>query len=691
MRININFLSQFINLEHENIIPRNVTREKKREILKELFASIGMETSEIIDFNGKDVFEIEITPNRPDWLSHFGVARDMHSRLPELIFSPLSVADRQFNFKNEDFIINIEDQQDCGRYTGCIVRDIEVKESSPEVKDLLESFGLRPINNIVDISNMIVMTMGQPIHMFDLEKLQGNEINIRRAKQGEKILLLDEQEVDLSHDFLVIADKSEPVALAGIMGGLLSGVTSKTKNILIESAYFNPVVIRKVAKKLGIKSDASYRFERGADIMIPPTALRMALDMIEKSLNKKLSITYFDDRFPAGFTSKSVELDKNYPSEYSGIDIGKNISEQILRDLGFKLQNRGDKWTVDVPSYRVDIYGKQDLVEEICRIYGYDRLISQIPNTLNSSFKIDSRRELIQKIRNHLTSIGFFEVINYIFLSEEENGFFSKKDNSVEIQNPLGKEFQMLRKSLIPGLIKNSVYNFNQSINGINLFEFGYQYRIEGNEIQEKEILALSASGEYQKPNWKEKEGQDLDFFMFKSLVATLFRRLSVDFKLKKSVSDFLEKECSFLVLANGFEIGYMGRLKKEISDWYKINNPVLVAEMRLSKIAACVKDRPFKMWNKFPSSSRDFSFLIDKKITYDKLIDLIEECKPDSLENYELFDYYRGKGIPKNKISLSMSFSYRDKSRTLTNEEINLMHEKLVEKLKTRLNLVQR
>ncbi|MCK4836478.1 MAG: hypothetical protein KAT17_07565, partial [Candidatus Aminicenantes bacterium] len=340
MRINIDYLKQFLNIEDAKIISKHLSRAQKRDVWKELFASVGLETTEIIDFKGKDIFEIEITPNRPDWLSHYGVARDLHSKLPELDFHTPNITDRKFEKNKDNFTINIENKDDCGRYIACIIRNIEVKESTEGIKELLESFGLRPINNFVDVSNLIVTTIGHPIHMFDLDKLKGNEINIRRAQKGEGIGLLDGKEIELNEDFLVIADRSNPVALAGIMGGEYSGVTQETRNILIESAYFNPAVIRKAAKKIGIKSEASFRFERGADILIPPPAINMALDMIEKSESHSLDISYYDDRFPADFVPKKIQLDKIYPSAYSGIQISENIAFKILIDLGFGLDDR---------------------------------------------------------------------------------------------------------------------------------------------------------------------------------------------------------------------------------------------------------------------------------------------------------------------------------------------------------------
>lgn len=692
MRINCQYLQRFINIHDKSIIPDKVSGSEKRKIWKELLASIGMETTEVIDFKGQDIFDIEITPNRPDWLSHVGVARDLHAKLPSLKFKGIEVRDRTLGPNRTPFGIHIQDPDDCGRYIGCIVRHVQVKESSAETKALLESLGLRPINNIVDISNLVVMTLGHPIHIFDLDRLQGDEINIRRAHKGEKMMLLDGQQIEMGDDFLVIADGSEPVALAGIMGGEDSGVTGNTSNIFIESAYFNPSIVRKEARKTGIRSDASYRFERGADILIPPDALKWALDLIEDSMGRPLDVSYYHDHFPSGFTPKVITLSKTYPSNYSGIPIGHTVTTQVLTDLGFGLKDSGDHWDVTVPSFRTpNIDGKEDLVEEIIRIHGYERLTSEIPRTVTWMVKPNPVRELKHKMAQHLNSIGFYEAINYIFTSPEDKAFLDQDKDYVQITNPLGKDFSILRQSLFPGLLKNIQLNFNHSTTGVGLFEYGNRFWQEKDEIHEKEMLALCASGEYQKGNWRNRKGQDFDFFVFKSLLFSLFSKLKMSVKLKKDANQIFDRHCSFSVLVGEERIGQMGELDQEIRIGYQLEKPVMLAEFGIADIQSRIQAGTFRMWNIYPSSSRDFSFLMDRDVTYSQLEDAIQRNKPDALEDFTLFDRYQGKGIPGDKISLSMSFSYSHKNRTLKNEEINEMHNRLINRLTKTFDLIQR
>ncbi len=684
MRINAEYLREFVNVD-----PARVD-------LKELLDSIGIEAEEIFDCGGQKAFELEVTPNRPDWLSHYGVAREIHAKLPHLELSFPELYELKDEIKKEEFSINIENSQDCGRYTGCVVRNIEVAESSSQVKTLLKSLGLRPINNIVDISNLVVMTLGQPIHIFDLDKLTGKEINVRRGRPGEKMKLLDEREIELDEGFLVIAGQEYPVALAGIMGGYDSGVTFASRHILIESAYFDPLLIRNASKALGISTDASYRFERGGDILVTRKAVEYTLGLIKENQQQDLHITYLGDPFPRGFSYQFLELKKDFPAKYSGIPIDENLSCQILGNLGFKLEDRGDSWTVKVPSYRVDIYGKQDLVEEITRIYGYDKLESQIPLVSNLSVKPDKQREVIEAIRSHFTALGFSEVINYSFHSAEENRLVVDDDRHerfIEIKNPLGKDFSVMRNSILPGLLKNTILNFNHAVDRVSLFEVGRVFLLENNEIIEKDILGISASGQHLPLNWRNKKEEAVDLFLFKSLISGLLKKFYLDFKFEEMIGSkkYLREGSAFTIVINSKYAGYFGELKKDIADRFKLEYPFYAAEIELSSMLDHLKENKFEAWNRFPLSKRDFSFLIDKSIKYRELEAEIENAKPENLESYALVDKYEGQNIPADKVSLSMSFAYRSKDKTLTNEEVNQIHNDFIKRLIQKSNLIQR
>ncbi len=681
MRLNVEYLKSFIDIDHQ------------AADLKELLASIGIEVDEQMDHQGTPVLEVEITPNRPDWLSHYGIAREISSKLPGLTLAPLDLYDIEGTVENEKFPVTIADPNDCGRFSSCVVRGIQVADSPPHIQELLKSFDMNPINNIVDISNLVLMTMGHPNHIYDLDKLNGPEINVRRGKKGEKVTLLDDRVIDLNEDYLVIADQSKPVGLGGLMGGLDTGVTSETKNILIECAYFNPVLVRKSAKNLDVRTDASYRFERGADILSTQTAIRLALRLIAETIPTPLNITCYQDNFPHPFEPQHVQLPKSYPSVYTGIEITNDRSLQILENLGFKLEDQGDKWMVHVPSYRVDIYGKQDLVEEIIRIHGYDKLESQIPLSVNAILKIDTKRQFLQDMREHFTGNGFFEVINYIFHSPEENQRFAWKEDEtfVEIKNPIGADYSVLRNSLIPGMLRNTALNFNHSVSRVSLFEFGSVFALPQREIVEEEALAVCASGQYLDVDWQNKTGRPFNLYVFKSILQCALQKRFLEAQFIEKEIPFFKKEASLAVLINGVEVGYLGEVAASILEAGKISQPVFAAQFRLPPLLECLKENPFQQWNKFPSSSRDFSFLIDKRLKFHQLETTIGELKPETLESYELTDQYEGKNIPGGKVSFSMSFTYRSPERTLVNDEVNEIHNGFIAELIQKLNLVQR
>jgi len=680
MKLNIEYLKNFIKL--------NINADE----LKNLLASIGIEVDSFEKIEGEDVFEVEITPNRPDWLSHVGIAREIKSKLPELDYNYPYLKDIELNIKNkDDFDIEIENKKDCSRYTGLIIRGIRVKESKPELKKLLYTLGLRPINNIVDISNIVLMTLGHPIHVFDLNKLNGNKIIVRRAKNNEKIVLLDERELELNNNDLVISDEKNPVAMAGIMGGLDSGVSDNTVDILIESAYFNPVVIRKSARNYGIKTDASYRFERGADIQITIDAIKLFVKMLME-YEKNISITYFYDNYPDKFINKTINLPKGYVSKYSGIEIKEDKVTSILNNLGFITEDKGENWEVKVPSFRVDIYGKQDLVEEVVRIYGYDKLDSVLPSVVNVNIADYKEREVLLDIENYLISQGFNEAINYVFNSENDNKYFGLDNkNFIRIKNPLGADFSVLRVSLLSGLLKNASNNFNQFFQSIRFFERGKIFYRENNKKYEIDKFAIIGSGEFIKKNWNLKCGEKIDFNIFKSIISGMLKRMHAKYSFKASNLPYIKENSCFSIFVNGIQCGHIGEVKKDVLKDYDIDKDLFYSEFDVEKLVSAFGDNNFKDWSKYPFSTRDFSFLIDNKYKYSELEEFIEKNRPKELENYELMEIYEGKNLPNGKKNFVMRFTYRDNERTLLSEEINEIHEEFKKILIEKLNLIHR
>lgn len=673
MKINIAYLKKFVAFDLGD------------EPLKELLAGIGLEVAEALTVDGQTVLDIEITPNRPDWLSHYGVAREIAAKDEQARFLPLALDGVSLAAGGTGFAITVEDASDCWRYSGAILRDVRVADSDPAVQKLLVSLGLRPINNIVDVSNLVMMTCGQPLHIFDLEQLQGEQIRVRRARKNEKIRLLDEREVALDENFLLIADASRPLALAGIMGGLDSGITAKTRHVFIESACFNPVVIRRASRLLGFKTDASFRFERGMDVEATIPALKMALLL----LGQTQPPSYFQDVYPRPLPPTVVALDKDYPSQLTGILIAPETSAAILQRLGFQLQDQGGRWQVQVPSHRVDVSCKQDLVEEIIRIHGYGHLSSQLPLSANPLLRIDHERGIVQRLKAQLADVGFNQVINYVFQSPEENALYDPQP-PLTLKNPLGKDFSVMKNSLLAGLLKNTAMNANQYLERVALFEIGNVFGRDQGKVREEKQLAISAYGLEQKKDWR-RPAAAFDFSYFKSLLAMLCRRLRLDCSFKKSAHPAYADSCSFAIELNGRPGGRCGEVRPDFCRFYKLDKPVFAAEIDLPHLFREVKENGFQMWARFPAVRRDFTFLMAKTVGYEELRACLERLRPAALESFELTDIFQGPAVPADKVSFSMGFTYRSQERTLTGDEVNGIHREFTEQMVEQLHLIQR
>ncbi|MCX6553748.1 MAG: phenylalanine--tRNA ligase subunit beta [Candidatus Aminicenantes bacterium] len=678
MKINLDYLKRFVACDLDDAA------------LRELLAGIGLETAEMLTVGGEIVLDIETTPNRPDWLSHYGVAREIAAKDIRLRFVPMDLSPVELRTAGTEFAIHIEDPADCLRYSGCIVRDLKVRESPPEVQRLLVSLGLRPINDIVDASNLVMMTCGQPLHIFDLERLQGGQVRVRRGRKGETLRLLDEREVALDEGHLLIADAGKPLALAGIMGGLDSGIGHATRHIFIESACFDPVVIRSGARSLGLKTDASYRFERGMDPGATLAALKMALLLLERSQGHPLAPAFFQDVYPRAALTPAIRLDKDYPGWLTGIAIPEATCVSILERLGFMLRDQGGSWEVQAPSWRVDVSCKQDLVEEIARIHGYEHLCGEMPLSANPVLRIDRERGIVQRLKCQLTAAGFNEVINYVFQSPEENIMADPQGTALVLKNPLGKDFSVMKNSLLPGLLKNTAVNANQSLERVALFETGKIFGQEGKKVLESRRLAASVYGLQQRKDWR-LNAQDFDFAWFKSQLASLGRRLRLELAFRRGAHPAFAPSCCFKVEAAGRSCGWAGEVAAEMRQFYKLEKPVHAAELDLAALVAAVPEGQFLPWNRFPAVRRDFTFLMARSARFEELGAAIERLHPGALESYELTDIFQGKVVPADKVSFSMAFTYRASDRTLTGDEVNGIHQEFVKKMVEQMHLIQR
>jgi phenylalanyl-tRNA synthetase beta chain len=384
-------------------------------------------------------------------------------------------------------------------------------------------------------------------------------------------------------------------------------------------------------------------------------------------------------------------MEKDFPRRYSGIDIKHKKSEQILNRLGFITVDKDDFWEVNVPSFRVDVYGKQDLIEEIVRIYGYDNLESVLPDVSTSKIKKWSVRKLKASIGQFLVSNGAYEVINYSFQKEGDNLLFGDKKNNIEIKNPLGVDFSFMRNSLISGILKNMASNLNQFSKDILMYEFGKIFTLKNNEIVQTNMFTLGASGIYRKKDWRTKKDVNWDVYLFKGIVLNLFSSIFINVEFESSEKGYYKSGTVFKIVHNGITLGMIGELKDDVSMSYKINDSVFIAEFDFSVLSKIKRTFKLKKWNVFPSTKRDFSFFVDKNNSFESIKKVINDIKPDNLVNFELFDLYEGKGNPEGKVSMSMSFTYQDEFKTLENNEVNVIHKAFIEKMSDMLKLIQR
>jgi len=680
MKINVEYLKEFVDHKYD------------RHQLKELLASIGIEVDEMTCVNGADVFEVEITPNRPDWLSHYGVAREIHAKNTSLRLRDIR-PERKESQGNSSFKVEIKDSRGCARFSGALLKNIEVGPSSDRVRNLLESFGMRPVNNVVDISNLILMSYGHPIHIFDLDRISGNRLVIRSAEKGETLKPLAGEDKELLETDLVVADEKMPLSLAGVMGGEYSGVTESTRNIFIECAWFHPSRVRKTSKMHSMKTDASFLFERGANIDNTLEIIDLTIEQLLKETGGTVEIVDYFDEYPSPAEQQIVKLQKDYPEKLTGISIEDKVSSEILGNLGYQLEDRGDYWDVKVPFFRVDINGHEDLVEEIIRIYGYDKLDTVLPGTQSHTIEPDKRRQVADDLRSWFTANGYTEVINYSFHSPEDNSFFGEESDNVEIKNPIGADYSVLRNSMSAGLLKNTATNRNNEFRRISLFETGTIFFKKENEPAEQNVAAFSVSGYETLPNWENSRGRLFDLFLFKSQILAYLKKLGMKFTIKEAAgySGFLKKHSSFEIWIDGESAGFIGEAADRVLEFYKNDDAVWICQLDLDILTAKKEEKDFRVWNRLPAATRDLSFLINRDIGFSSIRDAVEKFRPDELEDYSLTDLYEGKGIPGDKISMLMNFRYRSPEKTLTTEEVNDLHDTLTGKLTDELQIIRR
>ncbi|HNT34288.1 MAG TPA: phenylalanine--tRNA ligase subunit beta [bacterium] len=647
------------------------------------------------------VLDIKITPNRPDYLSLLGIARDVAAATHKTVKDVHHTLQESDRSAKELSSVQILDGELCARYAARLIRGVKVAPSPDGLKTRLERVGQRSINNVVDATNYVLWELGHPMHAFDMDKLNEQRIVVRRASEGEKIRTLDGVERTLTSEMLVIADARVPVALAGIMGGADSEVSDETTNILLESAYFDPVSTRRTSKQLGISTEASYRFERGADYHAVITALDRCAAMIQRLAGGEIFKDVIDTQAQQDMqlqTPRTVTLRRKRVTHVLGNEIATDDVVQLLTRLGFHLQPiEEDVWSVQVPSFRVDVSQEADLIEEIARLYGYDRIVSTYPRLEVTPLERNTPYHLQRSLSDLMVSAGLQEVVTYSFMAERDLDDLNLPQDSplrqaFRLTNPLSQEESLIRTTLAPRLLKVYDYNQRRARRDLAIYEIADTCRNNDGTLDEHAKLGILLSGE-PSPHWS-VPARERDFFDAKGLVMLILNATRArNIRFQKSTSSFLNPERAMDMFFEGIPLGFFGELAPEIAEKMDFLSRVSLIEINLDVLhqAAGEDQRKFVAPSPYPAIERDVAILVPLDAACDLILDAIRKTGKAMLESVVLFDRYRGKQVDADRCSLAFRLVYRSPEKTLTEEEVNARHEKILKMLERDYNAVLR
>lgn len=634
---------------------------------------LGEDINKYIE-TGDTVFEINVTPNRADCLSIIGIAREIAVLFDRNLITEGFVC-KESEISAEEFrYVKIENRHDCPGYYGRIIKNVKISDSPAWLANRLRSAGIRPINNIVDVTNYIMLEYGQPLHAFDLRMVDGGII-VRNAYEGEKILTLDGKERVLKSDMLVIADEKKVLAVAGVMGGEFSGIQSDTTDVFLECAYFRPESIRMTSRRLGLKTDSSYRYERGIDRVQTAIMVDYAASMISELSGGVVLRGILNDGFDKCEASR-IEFDTDKISSLIGVQINRDEILKILKKLGFEIEkatNGENSYIAVPPSYRQDMSIWQDLAEEVARIYGYDRIPVTIPKIYAKSKKTDLLQLKIRDIKNIMVTLGYNEVINYSFMGRDYLSKFSEGP-FVHIKNPISADMDTMRNSVFPGVINSLVKNYRSGFKQIKMFEVSNIHIPDpSNKLPiERTKLSFGVLGEYFKPNWIGRREAD-NFFYLKSVVEQIMDLFRVNFDFVRSNLPFLHKGKSADIFLNGINVGFVGEIHPAMYEYLDIQDILYVAELDLNTtIENCKLDNiKYKKISQFPFVYKDISIVVEKQIDAITLIREIEQFS-QLIQDVLLFDLFEGEKIGTGKVSMTFRIYFNDLNKTLTDEETN-------------------
>lgn len=674
MKISLSWLKKYIDFK----MPPQKLVEK--------LTSAGLEVGQITKMRSNFVFDIEITSNRPDWLSYLGIAREV-AALSNIkkINRPKALPLKMKASIKKPFTIDIKDNKACSRYVGRLIRDVKIGKTDQWMINDLDALGSRTINNAADITNYCLFETGQPLHVFDFDKIEGAKIIVRKAKKGESIVTIDGVKRELDESILVIADAVKPIAIAGIMGGLDTEVTDKTKNILLESAFFDPVTIRRASRKLALRTESNYRFERKVDSENVLFASCRAAYLLKDMCKGNTDEPFVDINYLKSGT-RIIQFDLSNFERLIGIKITALRAKSVLNSLGFTVKpGKGkDVLSVTVPSFRDDVSLEEDLVEEISRIEGFDKIKDKMPPIMAHVDSAYTDTYLTKnKIRTLLLGRGISEIITITLMSNRVlDDALTSKDNRAIVINPLSSEQEVLRNSLLAPALKVINSNLNRKINQIKLFEIGNIYEKHKNKFIENEFLSIAFVGDAVR-NWQEKN-RKINFYDIKGIVETILSSFGINgYVVKRNGSDYLESAKAASVFFNDVCLAEFGKINKTVLKNFDISEQVYFAQININEICKN-KNEEYRFISipKFPSVVRDIALVIKKDIQAKKAIEIVKDIAGEMAINIEIFDVYTGDQVPEDSKSLAFSIEYQNPKSTLTEEQVNKIHSKVQNKL---------
>jgi len=643
-------------------------------------APLGTDVKEYLGLEDA-VIDFEITPNRPDCLSIVGIARETAVTFNRTFTLPKVVlqedADKDVDEKVQ---VQIKDTDLCSRYVAKLICDVKIEPSPLWMQRRLQVCGVRPINNIVDITNYVMLELGQPLHAFDFNELNEGTIVVRRANNGENIVTLDGVTRELNEDMLIIADTKEPIAIAGVMGGEKTEISSSTQMILLESANFSGPCVRRTSRKLGLRSEASSRFEKGIDPNLCLLAANRACQLIEQ-LGAGKVLNGSVDVFPKKPCPKKVYFRPEKINKTLGIDVLQDDMIDILNRLELKVEQDDKGFFVNVPTFRADIEKEADIAEEIARIYGYDKLEATLPEANTTLGRLSREQKLLDEVKQALVYQGYSEIYTYSFMSPNVFNKINIPEESplrkaITLMNPLGEEHSIMRTTLIPSMLEVVLRNINQNIKDVRLFEIAAAYIPKQLPLKELPLenkrICISLSG------------KDADFFNLKRAIEVMLASIKVSgYTFERHQNNTFHPGRCAKILLEGKDVGIIGELHPDVLENYEIDKKVYIAEMDLDLLfkhsSRTIKFSPLP---KFPATERDLALIVKDDVPAGHIIETIKEIGGQLLEKVELFDIYKGDQIPEGCKSIAFSLTFRDMKKTLTDTEVNNLHEKIKSRL---------